>query len=146
MNLGGVLQAFVFDPLLFDHFIIKGESMIPTLRPGQRINQANLLRIQQLRSGDLHVFMRNNQLLIHRFVGKKRDSLIFIGDNCILEENVDRNSIVAHLPLTESYFNKRCICLLNFALISIPMKLRRPFFNLKKIFLERNSQNEKRIC
>ncbi|NBP02063.1 MAG: signal peptidase I [Proteobacteria bacterium] len=50
-----------------DSFRVDGDSMYPTIVPGSRITTDNKIRLKDLKSGDIIVFIANNDYVVHRF-------------------------------------------------------------------------------
>lgn len=59
-------------------FEVRGRSMRPTLRDGDAV--LVVLADRSLRAGDLAVFRLGADAVVHRFVGRHRDGLLFRGD------------------------------------------------------------------
>lgn len=78
-----------------------GTSMLPMI-DGRANILVHLEPLQQeLRVGDIYLFLYEGQCIIHRLLRIKGDSFVFRGDNCMREECVKRDAVMARLKAIE---------------------------------------------
>ena len=73
----------------------RGTSMLPMLRQG--IDAVRLIAVREkLKKYDIPLYVRNDgALVLHRIIRVKRDGYIIRGDNCLWNEEVKHEQIIA---------------------------------------------------
>ena len=75
----------------FSRFVVSGESMLPTLKPGQSVVTFNWAHFfSKPRVGELVVLMRDKRPIVKRIKQIKADKVFVIGDN--LAKSTDSRS------------------------------------------------------
>jgi signal peptidase I len=68
----------------YDYFIIEGNSMLPIIRPNQKVQ---VYKTKKIKIGDIIVFNRAGKCTIHRFIKNKNNKIITRGDNCEISDS-----------------------------------------------------------
>jgi len=76
-------------------FLVKGNSMSPFLVNGK--TEVFLKKNYQLKRYEIYLFKYHDKFILHRYIGKKKDNLIFRGDNNNSLEYVSEDSIIANV-------------------------------------------------
>lgn len=64
----------------------KGTSMLPLLREGKDLFVIEKKSSQRCRRGDVVLFRRGKDYVLHRIVAVRNDDYVILGDNCITYE------------------------------------------------------------
>lgn len=122
------LEHFFFEEKPFHRVKIIGNSMAPMLSEGVEIIIKPCTR---LLSGRCYAFFQGQELIIHRLVAKKADTLYFCGDNALVGEWVDRACVVGELDQTQDSGYITTILLLIISRLLMPILFIRLFGRLR---------------
>ncbi len=77
-----------------------GSSMLPLIDGRSDIIHLEPLR-DEMRVGDIYLFLFEGHCVVHRLMGIEGDVMVFRGDNCMRKERVGRNDVLARLKVVE---------------------------------------------
>ncbi len=81
-------------------FVVKGDSMSPFIKSGERVE---IERAEKIRIGDILLFKRRNEFLLHRVIFVFENFFITKGDRSpFIDPPVERKNIIGKLKKKES--------------------------------------------
>lgn len=86
-----------------------GDSMLPMLKGDGDIVELRPVD-NTLQRGNIYLFVNNNHFVVHRLRYHRGDTLVFRGDNCLGEEHVSREDVLARLVAVEHADGSREEC------------------------------------
>ncbi len=118
MALAGLLVA-LFLIAGFRIYVVNGNSMLPALEDGDCIV---VLPVNPLKKGDIIVYEREGELIVHRIVEKCRNYVITKGDNLKAPKALEkvsyekiRGTVIVSLPggrATAALIQALCVCVM----------------------------------
>jgi len=100
----GTITGYIVGSCLFENaesatFSILGDSMKPLLKEGQKVSLRPLEKEERLISGNLYAFRRGPNLVLHRLICYRKGSYLFVGDNRMSPELVERCEVVGRCEI-----------------------------------------------
>jgi hypothetical protein len=131
----GTITGYIVGSCLFENaesatFSILGDSMKPLLKEGQKVSLRPLEKEERLISGNLYAFRRGPNLVLHRLICYRKGSYLFVGDNRMSPELVERCEVVGRCEIRQNPILRLIITAFSVAAYTSPC-LRKPLFMLK---------------
>jgi signal peptidase I len=131
---GDVIKEFLFDREKSLTFVVKSNSMYPTIKKNEVVFVRMLEQGEKLKKGMICVFAMNGILAVHRLVKIENNNATFCGDNVVRQERINLKNILGICIIKEKKIKTNSITLLNIIAYYLPFLDVLMFFIKKIIF------------